>query len=180
MVPYFLLIIIPALFAWFSFEKNDNGIRCLKIQSNNQNSIALPLFFLILFLLLALRAESVGRDLPNYKYLFQSHMQQSLSEITSTWKEVLFRLLNHGIGSVTDAFHWYLVIVAVIELVPIAYLYNQDRKKGYIKIILFVNMSTFIMMFSGIRQSMAISFGVLAFCALKNHKKLLFLIMCKW
>jgi hypothetical protein len=143
---------------------------------STQESLLLPIFFIILFFLLALRSVHVGRDLPNYHYLFQSFSNQSFHAIINSWQEVLFRLLNYGIGLFTKDFHWFLCIVAIIELLPVAYLYNQDKRKGYIKMILFVNMSTFILLFSGIRQSMAISFGVLAFDALKRNKKFFFLM----
>ncbi len=176
MIPYFLLLLIPFLFSFVEIRKNESGSRSLRIGSV-QNHSMLPTFFTILLFLLMCRAESVGNDTRNYHYYFDLFPTQSLRQIFHSAGESLFRFLNYIVGNITDNFQIYLSIVALIEILPIAYLYNQDRQHSYLKMILFVNMSTFIMMFSGIRQAMAVSIGVLAFICVRENKKLLFLLL---
>lgn len=177
MIPYFLLIFVPIIFYFFNFNKSIDGKISINIQYDNDNNLSLPSFFLLLFLLLIFRSISVGRDLPAYKILFENDYTSSLKQVLYNWNECLFRLLNYVIGHITTNFHWYLAIVAVIEMFPLALLYCRDKRKSYIKIVIFLNMSTFILLFSGIRQSMAIAFGVLAFYELTKGKKFSFFII---
>lgn len=173
MIPYFVLLFVPLLFSTTELRRNSGGALCLKVykrQADARKSLALPLFFIILLALFVLRSESVGRDLNNYHFIFNVISKQSVSEGLSTWREALFWFINYIVGRFTDNYNVYLAIVALIELLPIAYVYNQDRRHGYLKIVIFVNMSTFIMLFSGIRQSMAISLGLLAYSMLKDRK----------
>ncbi|MBR2353331.1 MAG: EpsG family protein, partial [Clostridia bacterium] len=79
-------------------------------------------------------------------------------------------LLAWLIGQFTDSYQVFLTIVALITIVPMAIIYGQDRRHGFLKIVLFMNMSTFIMLFSGLRQAIAISVGLIAFeCVKKKH-----------
>ena len=66
--------------------------------------------------------------------------------------------------------------MAAITLLPIAKLYCEDREYGFLKIILFVNMSTFVMLFSGLRQAIAISIGLIAYEFVRKKKLLWFLL----
>jgi hypothetical protein len=91
--------------------------------------------------------------------------------------ELLYMLLNWLVGQITDDFQWFLAVVSAITLLPMFCLYNEDREYSFMKIILFVNMSTFIMMFSGVRQMLAVSMGVLAFFCARKKKWFWFLVV---
>ncbi len=179
MIPYFLLIGIPVIFSMFSIRKK-NGETALIFHQNIQareNGILLPVFFMLLLLLLVLRAETVGRDLANYHIIFDSYATATWETVLSRLDEVAFRILNFVVRGNTDNYHIYLILVALITVLPLAYVYNQNRKHAYVQMILFVNMSTFIMLFSGLRQAMAISIGVLAFDCIKRGQKKRFLLL---
>ncbi len=146
-------------------------------EESEQNNLGLPVFFLFLLLLVACRAESVGIDTNNYHVIFDSNLNATLRDIFAQASECLFYFVNYVIRQFTYNFQVYLVITALWCIIPIAWYYCQDRRHSVIQIVLFVNMSTFIMLFSGIRQAMAISLGVVAFCCLKNKKRILFFIV---
>ena len=138
----------------------------------------LPAFFFLLFLLLALRDESIGRDLANYHSFFDYYLSAGPEAIFEfeEGRDILFWLLNWAIGQFTDNYQIFLAIVAAITLLPIAKLYCEDREYGFLKIILFVNMSTFVMLFSGLRQAIAMSIGLIAYEFVRKKKLLWFLL----
>ncbi|MDD6479314.1 MAG: EpsG family protein [Oscillospiraceae bacterium] len=178
MFPYFFLIFIPLIFTLVSLNKNENGLSTLSLglgEKNNKGNLALWIFFFLFFLLLALRKETIGTDLVAYNYLFIRISGYNFSQLFENG-EPIYYLITWITGKITSDFQIYLVVTSFISLIPIAYVYNKDRGNGYFKLIIFVNMSTFVMLFSGIRQSMAMGIGMLAYYCIKNKKIAPFLI----
>lgn len=177
MIPYFALIFIPLfLQALLKVSRKQVlvGNRGSIIRAEN---IALPTFFVLFFLLLALRDDTIGRDLPNYHYIFSSWGWGTLQSVFAEPSELLFHLYCWLVyNCISKDFQVFLAITAALSIIPIAYVYNQDKSHGYLKIAVFVNMSTFIMLFSGIRQGLAMSFGLLSYQALKDKKTWRFIL----
>lgn len=177
MIPYFALIFIPLLLQVLLKESCTQicvGSRGSVISAEN---IALPAFFVLFFLMLALRDDTVGRDLPSYHYIFLSWGEETLGGVFEELSELLFHLYCWVVyNCISKDFQVFLAITAALSVIPIAYVYNQDKSHGYLKISIFVNMSTFIMLFSGIRQGLAMSVGLLAYQSLKNKRSLHFLL----
>ncbi len=174
MLPYLFLILIPMIGSLMYLKKNNAGSWSLVIGSGErvrESNLMMPFFFFLLFLLLVCRAESVGNDTSNYHYIYDSHAYMQFRDVFSDWRESVFHFLNYFLNLLTDSFQIFLFVVGLIEIVPIARMYAEDRRHSCLKVILFVNMSTFVMLFSGIRQAMAISLGVLAFQSLKADRK---------
>ena len=188
MIPYLILLFVPFVFSFVAFttsiqEKNRKW--SLSVGTDKKildNSFMLPAFFFIFFLLLALRDESIGRDLDNYHLYFDQCSLLSLKEIFQEERDILYWLLNWVIGRFTNNYQIFLTIVAAITLFPIARLYCEDRHYSFLKIILFVNMSTFIMLFSGLRQSIAMSIGLIAYEFVRQKKifKFIFVVLIAW
>lgn len=180
MIPYVLIVIIPALFCFVAVDRSEAGGRRICIGSGKMirsSNLAVPVFFVMLFFLLALRHESIGRDLLGYKSIFRGFSHQRIDNLVKFEPEALYAVLNWGIGQITNNYQWFLVIMAVLTIPPIASIYNEDRRYGYLKIILFLNMSTFIMLFSGLRQSLAMAIGMLAYRAVRKNRLILFLAL---
>ena len=182
MIPYLVLLFVPFLFSCVAFTatvQEQNRKWSLSVGTDKKilnNSFMLPAFFFLLFLLLALRDEYIGRDLQNYHSFFDNYSSASLKEVFEAERDVLYWLLNWVVGQFTDSYQIFLAIVAAITLLPIAKLYCEDREYGFLKIILFVNMSTFIMLFSGLRQAIAMSIGLIAYEFVRKKKLLWFLL----
>lgn len=170
MIPYFALIFIP-LFLQVLLKKSHKQILVGKHgQIIDSNNIVLPAFFIMFYLLLALRHQSIGRDLPNYRYLFFYWGWSSLNDVLAESNEILYHLYCWFVYNyISHDFQVFLAITAALSVAPIAYVYNQEKSHGYLKIVVFVNMTTFIMLFSGIRQGLAMSFGLLAYQAMKDE-----------
>ena len=178
MLPYIILLIISFLSSFIALGKRNGSI----VQINTGNTLyvklhnwALPIFFTFLFFLLAFRSESVGNDTLGYHHIFDAYRSMSFRSFLVFEPEVLFAMLNWVIGQFTDNYQIYLAIVAALTLIPIAYLYTEDKEYSFLKIILFMNMSTFIMLFSGIRQMLAVSVGIVAYWFVRKKKWYVFI-----
>lgn len=178
MIPYFVLILIPAVLSYLSVSRDENGRRVIRIGASERvrrSNAAITGFFVCLLLLLMLRGETVGRDLSNYHYIFLSRKQWPLRAVLSSG-DVLYVLLNWLIGQFTDNFQWVLAVSALLCILPIVGVYQEERRYSYLKVVLFVNMSTYTMFFSGIRQAIAISLGMAAYRFVRKRKPLLFVL----
>ena len=178
MFPYFALLIVSALFSFHAVRivNKPNRGRVLSI-SRSKESSAIWVFFCFLLLLLMLRAESVGRDLVAYKMMFLEKAAGGFGYVTQDWREILFRLYSWIIRQFTEEYQIYLMITATVTIIPMAHVYLQDKNHGYLKVSIFVTLPTFIMMFSGIRQSMAMAIGMLAYCSVRKRKFICFLLL---
>lgn len=181
MIPYLLLLAIPLVFSFVAVDRQSPRV-LIRLGSSRapfmqRNNLALPSFFIALFVVLACRHETVGIDLMNYKYYFSVYPTLNIRDFDLLREESLFRLLNWLIGQFTDNYQIYLSLVAAITLLPIAWIYCEDRQNSYMKIAIFVSMSTFVMMFSGIRQMLAIACGVVAYMFTRKKQWIGFLLM---
>jgi len=181
MIPYFILILVPLLFCFVSIEgEHTLRVRVGDTQTIREHSAALPVFFTLLTLLLVLRSETLGRDLSNYKYMFEGYSRLSFRTIfrpaflqENDW---LFVALNLLFSRVSGNFHSFVAFVGIITILPIAALYCEDRRKSALQIAVFLSLSNFIMFFSGLRQSLAVTAGVISYRFVKEKKLLPYLL----
>lgn len=180
MVPYILLIIMPTIFYFVAIRKSNSRIGTLIIGKSNyiyNNNISIEIFFCLFFLILSLRGIYIGNDTANYKFYFEEYSKLSFWEIFNRKGDVIYILVNWLISRFTDNYQIFLSIMASLTLIPVYKQYACDRKYSFLKIILFMNMSVFVMFFSGLRQSLAIAVGVIAYEFVKNKKPIWFLLM---
>ena len=178
MIPYFILLLLSFFFCFVAKAKEKGKLYVGVNEIVSENCFAVSVFFLLLWFLLACRGIEIGKDTQNYEIYFDRFCNSSFSQAVVSDLEPLFGALSWLIAKVVRSnFQLYLAIVAAITIIPIAILYNQDKRHSYLKIILFLNMSVFVMLFSGIRQSMAMGIGLIAFHFVKQRKLLLFIIV---
>ena len=179
MVPYILLILIPVLFSVVVYKapqaqtaeglmRDDDYVR--------RFNLTIPVFFAMLVIMLVLRHETVGIDLLNYKYYFNLYRGLPFQTLFAVEIEPLYAVLSWLIGQMTENYQIFLAVVALLTVLPIAVLYAEDREYGCLKIALYLNMSTFVMLFSGLRQSLAIAVGIVAYFFVRKKHLLRFLI----
>lgn len=178
MIPYVLLMFFPLLFSLVMFSKR-NGKATVVLGGNREisnHSCMLPVFFIVLIFLLSLRDETIGKDLSNYKYYFERISALDFGEIFSSDLEYLYVILMWAVSRFTNSYQIFLTVIAIITVVPMAIIYCEDRQNGFLKLVLFMNMSTFVILFSGVRQSIAITLGLVAYEFVKRKKPLFFLL----
>jgi len=170
MTPYYLLIGLPILiyFIKIYISKEEKDINSKQV---------ITLFFVLLFFILALRSDNIGIDLSNYKIIFSDNYSKPFSTLWAAEDEKGYLLLNKAVSLFTTNFQWLLVIIALITIIPVAIVYIKQVEMPLLTILLYVNMSTFVMLFSGLRQSIAIGIGLLAYLAVKKKKLIIFILL---
>lgn len=168
MLPYYILVFIPFIvyvLGLIKHKKNDK--------------LCISLFFMILLLLLFLRSWKTGIDLVNYKYFFNSISKLSFNGVVnySEKGEVLFYILNKIIYIIFgNHFQIFLIILAMLAIIPIFKLYYTKSDNALLTIVLFITVAPFSMFFSGIRQCVAMGIIIFAFKYVENKKIIKYLL----
>ena len=168
MLPYYVMVLMPLTLS-INAKKGRLGI-----QGNIRDKVSvytIGSFFLVYFILLSLRDVSCGVDLKNYRYYFDNDIRTELSAIPQIYTiEVGFHVLNKLLSYISNDFQIYLTIIALICILPISILYYYESELPFLSIVFFITIFPFSMLFSGLRQSIALSFVPLAFFFVKKRK----------
>jgi hypothetical protein len=170
MVPYYVLIFVPYLLSLVlkrdNYEENRFGRR-----------VTFFLFFFIFILLLAFRADTCGTDLPGYKTTFSRIDSNSWAYGLTLEYERGYFYLQKLVHTVSDNFHVFLTVVALISTIPWWIMYAKESDNAVLTIAIFITVAPFSMFFSGLRQVMAMAFSVPAWYCVKKKKWLLFVLL---
>ena len=169
MIPYLILLTVPILLNPFVKDTTINHVKMSKLP--------LLLFFGFLTVMVMTRHHNVGSDTNKYIYIFQRIAQTSWNRLTEHSLEPGFQLFSKLISLLSKDPQ---VFLAAAGLMVSALLYPTYRRlciDAPLTIVLFCIMSIFPMMLSGIRQMMAIGFGMIAYAFVRRRKPILFLLM---
>lgn len=173
MFVYLLLAAAPAGLAAVLYGLK----KTYRLQETPYREKILFVFFAIYFLLLALRGPSVGVDVERYLSRFQYAQGASLSQyLENSSSETGFIVLTKLISTVTESGQIYLVIMAFAAVFPIAWLYCRESEGPLLTISLFLILPVFGIIFSGLRQAIAMGLAVPAYCCVRKRRKGWFLL----
>ena len=171
MIPYLLLLLcsagLPALFCRreASGPSVDNGAG-----EARRHAWTFILFFAGLFLLLSLRHISVGTDLREYERMFTLCQSTSFRHLSELDWEVGYSIYSKLVSLISGNYRFFLIVTAAVTLLPIYVVYAREKRFSLLTVLLFINMPCFLMIFSGLRQAMAVSIGVLVYMALEKKR----------
>ncbi len=165
MAVFYVLLFVPILIQHivikgcrFDYEKN--------------NKRAMTFFFLLLTALVILRHESVGSDTRNYIYYFNKFSELDWNQLRNESLEFGFVYFNKIIFIFSKNSQIFLGVSVIIFSIMIYPTYKRLCVDASLTIVLFCIMPTFVMLFSGIRQMLAIGIGVVAY-EFTRQKKLI-------
>lgn len=165
-----VLLLIPMMMQHFA-------IKGLQMDYQKRNKAAMKFFFVLLTLLIAFRHESVGNDTENYMSFFKVFSRMEWSDLRNASMEVGFRYLNKLISLFFGEPQFFLAVVAILVSAMIYPTYKRLCTDASLTIVLFCTMSTFAMMFSGIRQMIAIGIGFIAYEFTRQKKLISFILI---
>lgn len=169
MLPFVILLTVPIVIT--PFVKN------IKVNRIHLKYLPLFLFFVSLMILMMLRHKNVGNDTANYYYFVEKISRESWAMVTRESTEVIFYSFMKIITTISNDPRFF---VAVSSFLIIAMLYPTFRRlcvNPPLTIVLFCSMSTFAMLFSGIRQMLAVGIGMIAYELVRRRKLIFFIIV---
>lgn len=165
MLPFIVLLLVPIAI---------QHIKIKGIDYQKKNEFALMLFFVWLTIIVMLRHESVGNDTGNYIYYFNKYATLDWNNLSKVNVEIGFAWFNKAISLISKESQFFLAMAALVVSALIYPTYRRMCTDTSLTIVLFCIMSTFVMMFSGIRQMLAIGIGFVAYEFVRNKKWLCF------
>lgn len=166
---FYLLLLVPMMMQHFA-------IKGLHMDYQKRNKAALKFFFVLLTLLIAFRHESVGNDTKNYISFFKVFSRMEWGDLRNAGMEVSFRYLNKLLSLFSEDPRFFLAVTAILVSAMIYPTYKRLCVDTSFTIVLYCTMSTFFMMFSGIRQMIAIGIGFIAYEFTKQRKLIPFIL----
>lgn len=166
MAVFYVLLLFPMLIQHIAIKDHP-------ISYQKRNKSAMKLFFFILTILIMFRHESVGSDTKNYARIFLnlSHMAVARADY-----EIGFVILGKAISLISKNPQVFFSIIAIIVSALIYPTYKRLCVDASLSIVLYCIMSTFVMMFSGLRQMIAIAIGFVAYDFVREKKKVHFVV----
>lgn len=170
MVVYIILLLLPMMVQHVVVGKKN-------LDYEKKNRWALWLFFFMLTILVMLRHESVGNDTRNYIYFFERYASMDWKAVGKESREVGFSYFNKIVSLFTQTPQVFLAITVIVTTAMIYPTYKRLNTDTSFVIIVFSIMSTFVMMFSGIRQMLAVGLGFAAYELTRRKKLIPFIIV---
>lgn len=170
MLVFFILLFVPIVYQHVSIKGHYTD-------NHKKNIRAITFFFVFLTLLVMLRHESVGNDTRNYIMYYDVFGRMSWNELGRVNMEHGFVYFNKLVSIFTNVPQIFLAVSAIAVSVMMYPTYKRLCIDSSLTIVTYVTLSTFVMMFSGIRQMIAIAIGFIAY-EFTRKKKLIPFIVC--
>lgn len=171
MLFFIILLLVPILIQHFSSMGFD-----IAHTNQKRNTNSLFFFFSLLTLLAALRHESVGNDSMTYAYIFDRCASLSWGELDNLNMEIGYLYLNKVISCFSTNPQLIFAVSALLVNLMIYPTYRRLATDSSLTIAIYISLSTFVMMFSGIRQMLAIGIGFIAYELSRKKHFALFVI----
>ena len=167
---FVFLLLVPMLIQHIA-------IKGLRVDYQKRNNAALACFFCTLTVLVMLRHKSIGNDTKNYIQYFSKFSTTEWVALQKKGLEIGFAYLNKVVALISKEPQFFLSVTAIAVSVMVYPTYKRLCTDASLTIVLFCIMSTFVLMFSGIRQMLAIGVGFVAYEFTRRKKLIPFVLM---
>lgn len=166
MIYYLLLIGMICLFRLISLKfKTKNSLKWFYFATT-----------ILVILFQGFRSFTVGTDLKTYIPAY-SQIGSDFSNINYFNFEIGYVILNKILNLFGTSERVFLIVVAAIIQVPIFLTLYKYSESPLLSVLIYFSFGNFIMTFSGLRQSIAMSICFLSYFLIKNKKFLKFLFL---
>lgn len=160
---HFLLLLLALILFLFSVDKNHIKAGIL---------VSAILFFGVAFILETFRAPSVGSDTHVYvSYFEQMGLEDGFLQAFNNGRfEPGYVMANFFISRFTDNYMILFFVFSTINLGSAIYFFQKYCNKNFAWVIFWLIYGVLYFQFSGVRASLAVSFSLLFFDAILQHK----------
>ena len=161
-------------------------IRRVKGDYETKKTVTIVILFFIIFIILAFRHQSMGIDL-GYKNPF-GYLASFERIAKYTWEQVFslysflnyekgYIILNKLISIISTERQFLLIVCAFLSLLPIALIIRKYSNDILFSIIIYMGLPSYLILFSGLRQGIAIA---ICFFSIRfiDKKKVIKFIIC--
>lgn len=167
---FWILLLTPIIVQHFAIRNRNNDY-------TKKNKRIVWFFFVFLALLLMFRHESVGTDTKNYISYFNKFSRVEWGAVITQSGEIGFSYFYKIIAIFSKEPHIFISIVAISICFMMYPTYKRLCIDPSLTFILFCTLPTFVMMFSGIRQMLAIGLGFIAYEFTRKRKRFLYILI---
>ena len=160
---FYALIFTPIIVQQFVVRKNE-----IDYKKKNQN--ALLFFFAFLTILVMVRHLLVGSDTINYSNIFENIAMMDWEQLRNYSLEIGFTYFIKIVSIFSKDYRVFFCVTAIMTSAMMYPTYKRLCVDVSLTVVLFCLMSTFVMMFSGIRQMLAVGIGFIAYEFARNKK----------
>lgn len=157
---YFILIlVVPAI--------------CSSAYQNRQKAqtMALRVLMVLMYLILALKAETVGCDTAGYKSIYENTKTIPFNDFSYSYMEKGYLLLMKVFNLMGFSFQAFSAFIYALILLPIYHLIKKYSTDVMISMSVLFCLNYFVFICSGLRQALAMSICVSSFLLLIKNKK---------
>lgn len=141
--------------------------------------------FLVLSIVLGLRHPSMGNDL---KYYQGGGYLEAFEKISAkSWEEVFalesylnyekgYILFNKLVGSIWADQQFFLFVCAAVSILPVIYVAYKKSEDSFFSVVIFIGLPSFLMLYSGLRQAIAIGLCFLSILFIQEKKPIKFIL----
>ena len=156
------------------------------IWGNKNKKLYVAISLLLLFFLIAFRHPSMGIDLQYGSE--EGYLGAYEFFAGKTWKEIVSRtrfpgydfgfvIFNKLLSYISGNYQTLLIATAALSIIPIFYTIAKESKDSFLSIIIYLGLPSFLMVFSALRQAIAISFLFLTIPFIRGKKFLIQLLI---
>lgn len=167
MIHFALLLIIVLFFLYW------NNSTCFK-RNNNTSMMSYIFIFIILGLLSALKASTIGNDTPEYIRIYEIAPQL---EIGLTRYETGYVLLNSYLYKISSNPQFLFVITTIFVFFTYGRFIWKYSEMPWLSIVLFFLLGNYAFVMSALRQSLALCFLLYSFECLINKRYIYYAVL---
>lgn len=155
----YLLIILMSFIGKYNHTKNNKKLTII--------------LFSLIILVIGLRSTSMGNDLQGYIYSYRISADLSLKNFIIMRKdnyEIGFIIFIKVLSLINSNPNFFLFMCTAASVLPVAYCVFKTKTNSFLAIITYMAVPSFLMLYSGLRQSIALGICFYSILFVKEKK----------
>ncbi len=172
----YAILLVPVVLCCIFLPGKSTTLSSSKSESDKKTRKRAFWLLLPFFVLLALKAESVGADTDQYTRMFEA-TQVDLFDKYYDRIEGGYRLFLIVLTKIFDNPQWQFVVFAVFSFIVFVYFLERNSCKPEWFVLMFLALNIYAFYMTGLRQAFAMTICLLAYEKIKEKKLIWFILL---